>query len=130
MLWGGRVSYSTVEPTSISRAMSAIMLKYLPQLADLKIDYAWGGYVSITMGRMPHLGSLDDRTFFAQGFSGQGVALTGIAGRALALAIQGTAEKFDVFARVPQRAFPGMRFFRTPALMAIMGYYRLKDWLG
>ena len=130
MLWGGRVSYSTVEPASISQAMSAIMLKYLPQLADLRIAYAWGGYVSITMGRMPHLGSLDDRTFFAQGFSGQGVALTGIAGRALALAVQGTAEKFDIFARVPQRAFPGMRFFRTPALMAIMGYYRLKDWLG
>lgn len=130
MLWGGRVSYSRLEPTSISDAMSTIMLRYLPQLADLKIDYAWGGYVSITLGRMPHLGRLDDRTFFAQGFSGQGVALTGIAGRCLAMAVQGSAEKFDVFARVKQRAFPGMRFVRTPALVAMMAYYRLKDWLS
>ena len=76
------------------------------------------------------MGSLDDRTFFAQGFSGQGVALTGIAGRALALAVQGSAEKLDVFARVPQRAFPGMRYLRMPALVAMMAYYRLKDWLA
>ena len=130
LLWGGRVSYSTVQPASISAAMSKIIRRYLPQVQDLPIDYAWGGYVSITMGRMPHLGSLDDRTFFAQGFSGQGVALTGMAGRALALAVQGSAEKFDVFARVPQRAFPGMRFFRTPALVATMAYYRLLDWLS
>ena len=130
MLWGGRVSYSTVQPASISQAMSRIMLTYLPQLSDLKVEYAWGGYVSITVGRMPHVGSLDDRTFFAQGFSGQGVALTGMVGRALSMAVQGSAEKFDVFARVPQRAFPGMRFFRTPALVATMAYYRLKDWLS
>lgn len=129
MLWGGRVSYSRVEPASISGSMSKIMLRYLPQLADLRVQYAWGGYVSITLGRMPHLGSLDEHTFFAQGFSGQGVALTGIAGRAIAMAVQGTAERYDVFSRVPQRAFPGMRYLRTPALVAMMGYYRLKDWL-
>ena len=130
MLWGGRVSYSRLEPTSIAQAMASIMLTYLPQLTDLRVDYAWGGYVSITMGRIPHVGSLNDRVFFAQGFSGVGVALTGIVGRVMALAIQGSAEKFDVFARVPQRAFPGMRYLRTPALVAMMAYFRLRDWLS
>ena len=130
MLWGGRVSYSRLAPASIADSLSAIMLRYLPQLEDLKIDYAWGGYISITPGRMPHLGSLDGRCFFAQGFSGQGVALTGIVGRSLALAVQGSAEKFDVFARVKPHAFPGLRFVRTPVLVAMMAYYRLLDWLS
>ena len=130
MLWGGRLSYSRLHPAPNARALSKAMLTYLPQLCDLRIDYAWGGYVSITVGRLPHVGSLDDRTFFAQGFSGQGVALTGIVGRALALAIQGSAEKYDVFARVPQRAFPGLRFFRIPALVATHAYHRLRDWLS
>ena len=110
--------------------MRKIMLTYLPQLADLKVEYAWGGYVSITVNRLPHLGRLSSTTYYAQGFSGQGVALTGLAGRALALAIQGQSERFDVFAKTKHRAFPGMRYFRTPALVLMMAYYRLKDALS
>lgn len=89
MLWGGRVSYSRLAPASIEESMRKIMLTYLPQLSDLKVDYAWGGYVSITVNRLPHLGRLDANTYYAQGFSGQGVALTGLAGRSLAMAVQG-----------------------------------------
>ena len=58
--------------------MRKIMLAYLPQLHDLRIDYAWGGYVSITVNRLPHLGRIGANAYYAQGFSGQGVALTGL----------------------------------------------------
>jgi gamma-glutamylputrescine oxidase len=45
----------------------------------------------------------------------------------VAEAVAGTAERFDVFARIPHRDFPGGRLFRRPSLMAAMMYYRLRD---
>jgi gamma-glutamylputrescine oxidase len=108
--------------------MRRTMLHYFPQLEDLKIEHCWGGYVDISMNRLPHLGRLGPNTFFAQGFSGHGVALTGLAGRLMAEAIAGTAERFDVFARIPHRPFPGGPL-RTPTLVLAMLWYRLRDML-
>ncbi|MDT8388467.1 MAG: FAD-binding oxidoreductase [Thiogranum sp.] len=129
LLFGGRVSYSTVAPLNLSRAMRPRMLKIFPQLGEVKIDYSWGGFVSITANRAPHFGRLRDNVYFAQGFSGHGIALTGMAGKLMADAIAGTAEKFDVFTRIPHLSFPGGPLFRTPALMLAMTWYRLRDLL-
>ena len=54
---------------------------------------------------------------------------TGLAGQLLAEAVAGTAERLDVFARIPHRPFPGGRLLRTPALVLAMMYYRLRDLL-
>lgn len=128
MLFGGRVSYSGMDAPGLRTTMRRTMLHYFPQLADLEIEHCWGGYVDISMNRLPHLGRLGPNTFFAQGFSGHGVALTGLAGRLMAEAIAGTAERFDVFARIPHRPFPGGPL-RTPALVLAMLWYRLRDML-
>ena len=103
------------------------MLEVFPQLADVDIEHAWGGYVDITMNRAPHFGRLEPDVYFLQGFSGHGIALTGIAGKLLAEAIAGTAERFDLFARIPHRDFPGGRALRTPMLVAAMAWYKLRD---
>ncbi|WP_455384403.1 NAD(P)/FAD-dependent oxidoreductase [Acidihalobacter prosperus] len=129
MLFGGRVSYSTLEPVSIGQSMRARMLKVFPQLSDVRVDYAWGGYVAITQSRAPNFGRLADNIFYAQGFSGHGIALTGLAGKLMAEAVAGTAERFDVFARIPHMPFPGGRWFRTPALVLAMTWFRLRDML-
>jgi gamma-glutamylputrescine oxidase len=39
----------------------------------------------------------------------------------------GDASRFDTFARLKHRAFPGGRLLRTPALVLGMAYYRLRD---
>ncbi|MEJ2059985.1 MAG: FAD-binding oxidoreductase [Gammaproteobacteria bacterium] len=129
MLFGGRVSYSTVEPLSIRHSMRKRMLKVFPQLGDVKVEYAWGGYVAITENRAPHFGKLDQNLYFAQGFSGHGIALTGFAGKLMAEAIAGTEERLDVFARIPHMAFPGGKWFRTPALVLSMAWFRMRDLL-
>lgn len=129
LLFGGKVSYSTREPGNLKQAMRKDMLKVFPQLADVRIDYGWGGFVAITRNRAPHLGRLRDNIYFAQGFSGHGVALTGIAGRLIAEAIAGTAERFDVFTRIPHQNFPGGARLRMPLLVLAMMYYRLRDCL-
>ncbi|AOU97412.1 FAD-dependent oxidoreductase [Acidihalobacter yilgarnensis] len=127
LLFGGRVSYSRIEPLSIRRSIRARMIKVFPELADVGIDYAWGGYVAITHNRAPHFGRLADNVYFAQGFSGHGIALTGLAGKLMAEAIAGREERFDIFTRIPHMPFPGGEWFRTPALVAAMTWARIRD---
>jgi len=94
----------------------------------VRIEYSWGGHVDVTLNRAPNFGRLASNIYYLQGFSGQGIALTGIAGKLVAQAIAGTAERFDVFARIPHRSFPSA-IVRRPALALAMMYYRLKDLL-
>lgn len=129
LLFGGRVSYSGLDPFDTAEATRARMLAVFPQLADVRVDFAWGGYVDITMNRAPHFGRLAPNVYFLQGFSGHGIALTGIAGKLLAESILGTAGRFDVFARIPHRDFPGGAALRRPALVLAMLWYRLRDLL-
>jgi gamma-glutamylputrescine oxidase len=105
------------------------MIKVFPQLADAKIEYAWGGFVDITMSRAPDFGRLAANIYYLQGFSGHGIALTGIAGKLVAEAIAGQAERFDIFARIQHRNFPGGRLLRMPSLVLAMLWYRMRDLL-
>ena len=129
VLWGGKVSYSTFAPRNLGEAMRRDMLKTFPQLADVKVDYAWGGFVDITMNRAPHFGRLSPTVYFAQGFSGHGVNTTGLAGKLIAEAIHGQASRFDLFGKIRHRDFPGGATLRTPALVLAMAWYRMKDLL-
>jgi len=129
MLFGGRVSYSTLEPKNLAGSMQRLMAKTFPQLRDEPIEYAWGGLVAITAERTPHLGRITDNVYFAHGFSGHGVALTGLAGKIVAEAIAGTAERFDLFAKLPHTPFVGGRLLRTPLLVLAMLYARVRDLL-
>jgi gamma-glutamylputrescine oxidase len=130
MLFGGRVSYSTIAPLRLAAAMRQRMVGVFPQLGDVPIEYSWGGFVDITMNRAPDFGRLDPNIYYLQGFSGHGLALTGLAGRLVAEAIGGTAARFDLFARLHHRPFPGGPALRTPALVLAMAWFRLRDLLG
>lgn len=128
-LFGGGVSYSGFDAPGLKTSLRRTMLRYFPQLADVPVEYLWGGHVAITMNRLPHLGRISPTTYFAQGYSGHGVALTAIAGRVIAEAIGHQAERFDIFARIPHHPFPGGQTFRMPALVLAMMWYRLRDLL-
>ena len=112
-----------------ARATQRRMLKVFPQLADARIEFAWGGYVDITMSRAPDFNRLAPNVYYLQGFSGHGIALTGIAGQLVAEAIAGQAERFDVFTKLRHRKFPGGAALRMPALVLAMAWYRLRDLL-
>jgi gamma-glutamylputrescine oxidase len=129
ILFGGRVSYSAMQPRRLAESMRNRLVRVFPSLADVTIDYAWGGFLDITMSRAPDFGRLAPNVFYLQGFSGHGMSLTGLAGKLVAEAVSGTAERFDVFARIPHRDFPGGAWLRRPSLVAAMMYYRLRDLL-
>ncbi len=127
MLFGGRVSYTTQTPANLQGIMAQRLGEIFPPLRDAPIEFVWGGFVDISMNRAPDFGRLGDNLYYLQGFSGHGVALTGLAGRVVAQAVAGQAERFDVFSRLQHREFPGGPWLRMPSLVLGTLYHRLKD---
>jgi glycine/D-amino acid oxidase-like deaminating enzyme len=79
VLFGGRRSLA---PTTIPEArdfLYASMVRIHPQLASTRVDRAWGGYVAMTVDRMPHFGWVPSGpgagALYATGCNGSGVAL-------------------------------------------------------
>jgi gamma-glutamylputrescine oxidase len=128
LLFGGGVSYSPLPARDIARRVQRRVLRVFPQLRDVRLEYAWDGDIDVTRNRAPNFGRLAPNVYFLQGFSGHGMALTGIAGRLVAEAIRGSAERFDVFARIPHQPFPGGPL-RKPLLALAMSWYQLRDLL-
>ena len=127
LLFGSGDSYSAATPRKLVYKMWRQMVTVFPHVEDLSIQYAWGGFVDITMNRAPDFGRVKDNIYYLQGFSGHGLALTGMAGKLVAEAIAGQAERFDLFSRIRHLPFPGRALMRTPALVLGMLYFRLRD---
>ncbi len=129
MLFGGRADSTGAAPAKLAEAMRKRMTGVFPQLADARVDYAWGGFVDVTRNRAPDFGAIDPNYYYVQGFSGHGVALTGIAGRVVAQAIAGESASFDLFAQLRHARFPGGPAWRRPALELGMFYHRVMELL-
>jgi len=127
MLFGGTESYSYQFPPDIAAKVRKPMTQIYPQLADVQIDYAWGGTLGITMNRMPHFSRVAGNIISASGYSGHGVAMATLGGKLAALAIAGQAEKFDLMAEVPSPRFPGGTALRWPLLALGMFWFSLRD---
>jgi gamma-glutamylputrescine oxidase len=129
LLFGGRVSYSGIDPKDSSRVLRQRIHKVFPQLEDVRIEHSWGGYLDITTNRAPHFGRLGPNAYFIQGLSGHGMVIAGIAGKLASEAIAGSAERFDMYSRIKHVNFPGGPLFRRPALVLAMLWFRLLDLL-
>lgn len=127
LIYGGEVSYDGREPRNLPARMDAKIARLFPVLKGVTIDYRWGGDVAITLNRAPDFGRLDGNLYYAQGYSGHGMALAGLAGQLLAEAIAGQSERFDVFAAMPHRRFPGGSRLRLPLLVLATHFYKLRD---
>lgn len=103
------------------------MLDVFPQLENVKIDYGWGGPIDMTFNANPHFGEVQPNIYFAQGFSGHGIALTGLAGRIIAEAILGNRERLALFEQLNVPSFFGGRWLKKMAVKMGVQYYRFLD---
>jgi gamma-glutamylputrescine oxidase len=126
LIFGGGERYSRKPPADIAAFVRPFMERIFPQLAGVGIDHAWGGLVSVTMSRLPHVGRMGD-LFFAHGYSGQGVLLPAIAGVALVEAMGGRSDLFETLASLAPPEFPGGAGLRTPLHVLGMLWYALRD---
>lgn len=129
LLFGGGESYGYRFP-DIIKTVRKPMLEVYPALHDVRIDHAWGGTLAITMTRNPCFLRVTPNILSASGYSGHGVALATLAGRLLAEAVAGQAERFDLMARLPTPRFPGGAALRWPMLVLAMTWYSMRDRLG
>ena len=130
LIFGGGVVYGARDPANIEAIIRPKMLKAFPQLKDVKIDYAWTGNFLLTLSRLPQVGRLGDNIYYSQGCSGHGVTYTHLAGKVMAEALRGQAERFDAFAGLPHYPFPGGQLLRTPLTALGAWYYSLRDKYG
>lgn len=127
LLFGGGESYGYKFPKDIKSFIRPHMLSIFPQLADVTIDYGWGGTLGITMNRMPHLQRLEHGVLTASGYSGHGIGMATLSGKLAGELICGTASRFDILASIPTPEFPGGPRWRQPLLALAMWYYALRD---
>ena len=136
LLFGGKVSYSTLTPPNLAGSLQARLARVFPRLAWRPLTHVWGGFLDITMNRAPDFsrlppdGAAGAPIYLLQGFSGHGLALSGLAGKLVAEAICEDASRFDLFARLRHRPFPGGERLRTPTLVLGMLWHRLRDLTG
>lgn len=133
LLFGGACHYSGRDPKDIGAYMRPKVLKVFPQLADVRLDYQWGGMIGITANRFPQVGRLAQHpnVYYAQGYSGHGLNVTHWTAKLLAEAIATEhSHGFDVFSAVPHLTFPGGKALRSPLLALGMLWYRVREALG
>ncbi len=127
LLFGGRFNYFGDDPDYIRKRHRKNMARLYPELADVRVDYAWGGTIGVPLLRVPLLGRLSPNVFYCQGYSGHGVNVTHLAGRIMADAVGGTLEQFDLFADVKPMVVPGAATFTKAMVTLGMWYYQVKD---
>lgn len=127
LLFGGRCNYFGNDPEVIKKKLKPRMCRVYPQLKDVRIDFAWGGTIGVTLSRVPQMGKISQNIFYSQGYSGHGLNVTHLAGQILADVIAGTFERFDIFAKLRPATIPGSGILATPMVALGMAYYRLRD---
>ncbi len=127
LIFGGGVSYSNIDPINLELSLKKSIRKILPGLEKFKAWCTWSGHVAITVNRFPHIGSIDNNIFFAQGYSGHGLAITTMVGKMLAYEITNQNNNLSLFEKFKHKNFPGFGIIDKPLLVLAMSYFKLKD---
>ncbi|WP_405952972.1 FAD-binding oxidoreductase [Streptomyces prunicolor] len=129
LAFGGRARFAPSNPASDVRSGDVLkreLTEIFPQLADVRIDYVWGGNVGFSWDRMPHAGE-ENGLYYSMGYCGHGVQMATYMGRAIAEVMDGHPEANPLrglgFPKVPVPFYNG-----TPWFLPFGGaYYKAKD---
>lgn len=127
LLFGSGTNYSGRETADLAAALRPAIEKTFPQLKGIGIDFSWQGQDGITINRIPQLGRIADNVFYAQGYSGHGVATSHIVGEIMASALTGDPRELDVFASARHWRLPIGRFLGNQALAIGMWYFQQRE---
>jgi len=127
LLFGGGANYSGKESRDIAAELRPAIERTFPRLKGIEIEFQWSCIMGIVVNRIPQLGRFSDNVYYAQGYSGHGVATTHIVGEIMANAITGTMEKFDTFADFKHIKVPMGNLLGNPLLAIGMWYYQLLE---
>ncbi len=126
LIFGGGERYTPDPPRDMAAFVRGHMEAVFPQIRGIAIDHAWGGLVSVTRTRLPHVGRQGE-VLWAHGYSGLGVILSTLAGKLLVEEILGSSERFERFAGLEPPPFPGGVALRGPLHVLGMLWFALRD---
>jgi len=106
MLFGCGINFLGKEPKTFRKIISSRIKRLFPQLTSFELEYAWSGLISSTTNRLPHIGQINSQIYYAQGFSGHGVVLSGLIGKLISEAIMGNSGGFELFSRIKHKKLP------------------------
>ncbi|MGH8436495.1 MAG: NAD(P)/FAD-dependent oxidoreductase [Pseudomonas sp.] len=127
LLFGGGANYSGRDSRNIEAELRPAIEHTFPRLKGVEIEFQWSGMMGIVINRIPQLGKLSKNVWYAQGYSGHGVATTHIVGEIMANAVTGSLEKFDTFAGVSHIRLPFGDWVGNQMLAVGMWYYQLLE---
>jgi gamma-glutamylputrescine oxidase len=127
LLFGGGANYSGKPSRDIEAELRPALEHTFPRLKGVKIDFQWSGMMGIVINRIPQLGRISENVFYAQGYSGHGIATTHIVAEIMAKAISGHLSEFDTFATCEHIRIPGSEWVGNQLLSIGMWYYLLME---
>lgn len=127
LLFGGGANYSGRDSADIAAELRPHIEHTFPALKGVEIEFQWQGMAGITINRIPQLGKLSANVYYAQGYSGHGIATSHIVGEIMANAVAGTLEEFDTFASVRHWRIPLTDRLGNYLLAAGMWYYKILE---
>lgn len=130
LMFGGGTNYSGRDINDVANTLRPALERTFPDLEGVNIDYAWTGTAGIVVNRIPALGRVHGNVYYAQGYSGHGIASSHIMAEIMAEAVAGTMERFDVFSRLKHIRLPVGPTTGSALIALGMAYYRLRDRLG
>jgi glycine/D-amino acid oxidase-like deaminating enzyme len=126
VVFGGRGAFGRQDSQSAFEALRQAMVGIFPELAEVALDFRWSGLVGMTLDSVPHIGRLDDRTLFAMGYNGAGVAMSSLMGRYLAALLRGEKRDLGLLDASRLRTIP-LYALREPAVRLVAGWYQFLD---
>ncbi len=126
LLFGAGADYLGRETKNKKSLIRNRIINLFPQLNEFDLEYVWNGFIAATKNQLPEIICAQPNIYIAQGFSGHGLALTGLAGILITEKINGVSERFDIFASINHRDMP-LHPYRNPLLIAAMLINKLKD---
>jgi len=128
LLMGGRgASYGDDRSALYERLRRAARWLF-PQLDGLEWEFYWSGKVALTADHMPHIHEPAPGILAALGYNGRGVAMASRMGKLVADHLTGAPPEALGFPVTRIQPLPFWSL-RQPAVSALIGWYRLRDWL-
>lgn len=129
LIYGGRGAFGKTDSKSAFEALRTAMIKQFPELDGVDITHRWSGLVAMTLDSIPHVGRLDERTVYAMGYNGSGVATASLMGKYVAELVVGGRPDLGLLTGTPLKPVP-FYGLREPAVRLVAGWYQFLDKIG
>jgi len=129
LIFGGRGAFGKNDSQSAFDDLQRSMAVVFPILRDYKVAYRWSGLVAMTLDYLPHAGKLDERSYYAIGYNGGGVAMSTWMGKQLSAMTAGENVELGLLAGDTFKPIP-LHAFRAPGVRLAAGWQQFLDVIG